>query len=165
MATQKAADKLRETEALFRTTVENLPINLVVYDRDYRILYMNPALATICAKLCNLSPEELVGRRGAELLPQPIWGPLNEHTERAIATRERQSYDLATNLPGHGQTVREWTIVPLTGPDGAVDRILSMSLDVTIQRRLVAELREADQRKSQFIAVLSHELRNPLAAI
>ena len=30
---------------------------------------------------------------------------------------------------------------------------------------MVQELREADQRKSDFIAVLSHELRNPLAAI
>ena len=30
---------------------------------------------------------------------------------------------------------------------------------------MLAELREADQRKSEFIAVLSHELRNPLAAI
>lgn len=33
------------------------------------------------------------------------------------------------------------------------------------QQRLVTELREADRRKSEFIAVLSHELRNPLAAI
>ena len=40
-----------------------------------------------------------------------------------------------------------------------------MSVDVTAQRRLVQELRDADQRKSGFIAVLSHELRNPLAAI
>jgi CheY-like chemotaxis protein/nitrogen-specific signal transduction histidine kinase len=40
-----------------------------------------------------------------------------------------------------------------------------MSHDVTAQRRLVDELREADERKSAFIAMLSHELRNPLAAI
>ena len=53
MADENWADKLRETEELFRTTVENLPINLVLYDRDYRILYMNPALATICAAICN----------------------------------------------------------------------------------------------------------------
>ena len=40
-----------------------------------------------------------------------------------------------------------------------------MSHDITAQRRLVDSLREADQRKSEFIGVLSHELRNPLAAI
>jgi CheY-like chemotaxis protein len=40
-----------------------------------------------------------------------------------------------------------------------------MSHDVTAQRRLVDELRKADDRKSAFIAMLSHELRNPLAAI
>jgi PAS domain S-box-containing protein len=165
MATQEWAGRLRETEELFRTAVENLPINMVLYDREYRVLYMNPALAAICAKICTRTPEELVGLRGAELWPAPIWGPLYEHTERAVATRERQSYDLATNLPGHGPTVREWTIVPLVGPGGDVDRILTMSMDVTVQRRMLAELREADQRKSEFIAVLSHELRNPLAAI
>ena len=32
-------------------------------------------------------------------------------------------------------------------------------------RKLVAELEEADKNKNQFIGVLSHELRNPLAAI
>ena len=60
MAGGKWAEKLRETEELFRTTVENLPINLVLYDRDYRILYMNPALAAICAAICRRTP----GRAG-----------------------------------------------------------------------------------------------------
>src|SRR6476659_2111757 len=161
----KWAENLRETEALFRTTVENLPINLVLYDREYRILYMNPTLAAICAAICKRSPEDLAGMRGPELWPAPIWQPLFEHTERAVATRERQTYDLATNLPGRGPSVREWTVVPLVGSAGEIDRILAMSLDVTAQRRLVQELRDADQRKSEFIAVLSHELRNPLAAI
>ena len=165
MAGGKWAENLRETDELFRTTVENLPINLVLYDREYRILYMNPALAAIAAAICKRPPEELVGLRGAELWPPPIWEPLHEHTERAVATRERQTYELATNLPGRGHTVREWTVVPLVDAAGEVDRILAMSVDVTAQRRLVQELRDADQRKSEFIAVLSHELRNPLAAI
>jgi len=165
MADENWADKLRATEELFRTTVENLPINVVLYDRDYRILYMNPALAKICAAICRRTPDELVGLRGAELWPPPIWDPLYQHTERAVATRERQSYELATDLPGHGKSVREWTVVPLVGPTGEVDRILTMSHDVTAQRQMLEALRETDQRKSEFIAVLSHELRNPLAAI
>lgn len=165
MAGEKWAEKLGETAELFRITVENLPINLVLYDREYRILYMNPALATICAAICKRPPEELVGMRGPELWPPPLWNPLFEHTERAVATRARQTYDLATNFPGRGPSVREWTVVPLVGPGGDIDRMLAISTDVTEQRRMVQELREADQRKSDFIAVLSHELRNPLAAI
>jgi signal transduction histidine kinase/CheY-like chemotaxis protein len=37
--------------------------------------------------------------------------------------------------------------------------------DVTERRRIESELREADRRKDEFLGMLAHELRNPLAAI
>jgi CheY-like chemotaxis protein len=37
--------------------------------------------------------------------------------------------------------------------------------DFVVHARLHRELREADRRKDEFLAVLAHELRNPLAAI
>src|ERR1044071_9739472 len=40
-----------------------------------------------------------------------------------------------------------------------------MAIDVTEQRRAEEAVREADQRKTDFLATLSHELRNPLAPI
>jgi len=47
-----------------------------------------------------------------------------------------------------------------------------IALDLTKLKRseherelLVAQLRQADQRKDEFLAVLAHELRNPLAPI
>ncbi len=159
------AQKLRESEERFRTTVENIPINLVLYDRDFRLRYLNPALSHQCAAKLNISRAELIGKFGHELWPEPLWEPLRRHGELAIQTGERQTYELANALPGGAAFVRKWTIVPLFGSDGEVDQLLVMSEDVTAQRRLVEELREADRRKSDFIAVLSHELRNPLAAI
>jgi PAS domain S-box-containing protein len=44
-------------------------------------------------------------------------------------------------------------------------RIAGAFLDVTERRREEEAVREADRRKSQFLALLSHELRNPLAPI
>ena len=37
--------------------------------------------------------------------------------------------------------------------------------DVTEARRLAEESRQADRRKDEFLAMLGHELRNPLAPI
>ena len=43
--------------------------------------------------------------------------------------------------------------------------ILGMLTDITDRKRAEEELRSADRRKEEFLAVLSHELRNPLAPI
>jgi signal transduction histidine kinase len=38
-------------------------------------------------------------------------------------------------------------------------------VDITTRKKAELELREADRRKDEFIALLAHELRNPLAPI
>jgi PAS domain S-box-containing protein len=159
------ADQLRQSEELFRITVDNMPDNLVLYDRGWRIVYVNSALARVCERFTGKPAPELLGLRGEDIWPENIWLPLRNHGERAIATKERQTYETVLEFPQMARTVRQWTVVPLAGPDGEVRQILAMSHDVSAQHRLVDELREADERKSGFIAMLSHELRNPLAAI
>jgi signal transduction histidine kinase len=61
---------------------------------------------------------------------------------------------------------------PLKDEQGQVTGIFVLGADVTDRtraevalRRSEAELREADRRKDEFLAMLAHELRNPLAPI
>jgi PAS domain S-box-containing protein len=45
------------------------------------------------------------------------------------------------------------------------ERTVGAEIDVTERKRIEMDLRTADRRKDEFLATLSHELRNPLAPI
>jgi PAS domain S-box-containing protein len=55
--------------------------------------------------------------------------------------------------------------IPIRDTEGRVIRWFGTNTDITEHRELEMSLRKADRRKDEFLATLSHELRNPLAAI
>ena len=54
---------------------------------------------------------------------------------------------------------------PIRDPSGAVVGIFVEGSDVTLRKQIEDELRAANRQKDQFLAMLAHELRNPLAPI
>lgn len=50
-------------------------------------------------------------------------------------------------------------------PDARPLSMIGTVLDITERRRMVESLEQADRRKDEFLAMLAHELRNPLAPI
>jgi signal transduction histidine kinase len=86
---------------------------------------------------------------------------------RALGTRSV----VAVPLVARGQTLGVFTIASATpGRYGQADLELAQEVarratSAIDNARLYREIQRADQRKSEFIAVLSHELRNPLAPI
>ncbi len=61
---------------------------------------------------------------------------------------------------GHGRTD-----FASEGADRRPVKMVSTAMDITEQLNIEQALREADQRKDEFLAMLAHELRNPLAPI
>lgn len=66
----------------------------------------------------------------------------------------------------------DFVFMPLRDPGGAVSGVLVHGVDLTDRYRaeaatlrLAADLAESDRRKTEFLATLAHELRNPLAPI
>ena len=65
-----------------------------------------------------------------------------------------------------------YKVLTVTDPTGRAVALATVSQDITERRRLedhlqelAADLSEADRRKDEFLAMLAHELRNPLAPI
>ena len=55
--------------------------------------------------------------------------------------------------------------LPVHDASGRIVRWFGTNTDITERRRAEEALREADRRKDEFIALLAHELRNPLAPL
>ena len=61
-----------------------------------------------------------------------------------------------------------WTLsraVPLLDADGRVVEWIGAASDITERKAAEEKLRESDRRKDEFLAMLAHELRNPIAPI
>ncbi|MET3918418.1 signal transduction histidine kinase/CheY-like chemotaxis protein [Variovorax sp. OAS795] len=74
----------------------------------------------------------------------------------------REEYRLAGSHPPRWLSV--WG-TPQTDDAGVVAGIFGVVQESTVRKQMEQDLREADQKKDEFLAVLAHELRNPLAPI
>jgi PAS domain S-box-containing protein len=123
-------------------------------------------------KLFGYRPEEIIGRSITLLLP-----PERLHEEAEILARLRtgqssERLETVRVTKGGRRIYVSISVSPLRDRDGAIIGASKIVHDIT--DRKIAEvamrereeaLREADRRKDEFLAVLSHELRNPLAPI
>ena len=56
-------------------------------------------------------------------------------------------------------------VVPLVDEEGNPKGSVGAFLDITARHQAEKALKEADQRKDEFLATLAHELRTPLSAL
>jgi PAS domain S-box-containing protein len=158
-------DRIRAEEALrLRAHVTHTPLAAIEWDSDYRVKSFSPRAET----LFGWSADEVIGKRVDEIpwVPEEDW-PSVRGVMRAMSLGECTTNVHANrNLRKDGSVIRcEWYNSALHDSGGKLVSVLSLVLDVTERERAAEALRDADRCKTEFLAVLSHELRNPLAPI
>jgi len=128
-------------------------------------------------EITNDSYLELIGRR--ELIGKAAREALPEVTGQGFFELLDQVYQSGEPFVGHAVPLRvqrapgealeeryiDFVYQPIRGPKGEVEGIFVEGSDVTVRKRVEDDLRAANRQKDQFLAMLAHELRNPLAPI
>jgi PAS domain S-box-containing protein len=153
--------QLRHSEEEIRFISESTPAVLWRATPDGLLDYLSPR----AAEYCGTSPDSLLGRGYLAFL----------HPDDVSPTVDLWSHARGTGVPFEAEyrlrradgTYRWHLARALARRDasGTITRWYGSVVDVDGRRRAEVALREADRRKDEFLALLAHELRNPLAPI
>ena len=164
----RAAAESEKLRRIYHAALSNTPDLVYVFDLQHRFIYANEALL----KMWGRTAEESVGRTCLDLGYEPWHAAMHDREiEQVVATRA----PIRGEVPftgTEGRRIYDYIFVPVVGPGGDVVAVAGTTRDVTERKaaeQAIGEqaerLREADRAKDEFLATLSHELRNPLAPL
>ncbi|HEY6080005.1 MAG TPA: chemotaxis protein CheB [Polyangiaceae bacterium] len=158
-----AEDALFHERYLLNSLLASVPDAIYFKDARGRFIRANHALAS---RLGLDDPRDAVGKSGFEL--PDFAQALEAHQQDDVVLRSgvAQHYQLERRTDAEGREA--WDLVtrlPLSDPSGSVVGVIGIFRDVTEQKLNQERIHEAVTRRDQFLAMLSHELRNPLGAV
>jgi signal transduction histidine kinase/ActR/RegA family two-component response regulator len=158
----------RASDIEFRELLEQLPAAAYTTDGEGLITYYNrhalllwgraPLLNDPVDRYCGSF--RLFDTTGTPIPHEQCWMALALHEDRSYNGKEI----LIERADGSRRTVLAHAN-PIHDERGSVRAAVNVLVDITDRSLAELKLREADEAKTEFLAMLAHELRNPLAAM
>jgi PAS domain S-box-containing protein len=162
-----AENALRQSEQRFASFMQHLPGAAWMKDLKGRYVYANH----VAEKSYGLAGAELYGKTDYDLFPPEVAAQLMCSDRTVVKTGEslQTLEDLYARFEVRHSLVTKF---PIRDHTGNVALVAGVAVDVTERKKYEEELKsstqqlaEANRHKDEFLAMLAHELRNPLAPI
>ena len=167
---RRAEEKARATARELESTFDAISDPMCLLDREGRVVRCNQAMT----RFVGATEQELIGRGHQSFLPEAGSGAVSDPFRRMVESGARE----VQNVQHRDRWLRV-TCDPVLDDVAALAGAVYVFSDFTERQRSQeqreqmlareqaarAELEAADRRKDEFLAMLAHELRNPLAAV
>ncbi len=158
-ARQRAEEALERTNQKLTEVLDSIQDDFYVLDREWKFTFVSKRFASRIGKV----PEDFLGNDIWKMFPRHLGTAYEDNLRDAMDKRETRRFEVG------GQYTDAWyrmTVSP------SAEGIAVLGTEITENKRMEEALRdanarllEADERKNEFLGVLSHELRNPLTPI
>jgi PAS domain S-box-containing protein len=159
-ARKLAEDKLSESQARLKVITDSVPALISYVDRDLVYRFVNGAYT----EWFGLAADAIIGRTMQDVLGEQAWAVVGPRM-RAALSGDAVEFEAEAPYAHGGVRWIHASYTPHRHPAEGVIGVVVMVADITARRHAEDALRDADRRKDEFLAILAHELRNPLAPI
>jgi PAS domain S-box-containing protein len=159
-AAREASEALRESWTKLKAVLDSVTAIVYVKDLDGRYIMVN---RHFCDTL-RMPEAHLLGKRDDDLFAEGLAADYRAH-DQAVA--EGGAPKPFTEQFDHPDGRHDYLSLkfPLRSEAGAIYATGAVCTDITEMKRLEQRLIETDRLKDRFLAVLAHELRQPLQAL
>jgi PAS domain S-box-containing protein len=154
--TARAQAALRKERDQSRYVFDTMNEGFAMLDPDCRVVQMNAE----GLRIARLTAQEVIGRRVCDVWPQVEESDLGKLYRDVMQSQRAASVEYRRELPDHQVSWIEVRAFPALNGGIAI-----FYRDINKRKLAEEKLKQADRRKDEFVAMLAHELRNPLAPI
>ncbi len=156
----RAQQALRAATEQLHIVTDTMSAPVTRCSRDLRYVWVSKPYA----QWLGVPAHEIAGRPIAEVIGAAAFAQLRPHFERVLEG-VRVEYEEQVDFRGLGPRWVHVVYTPTFDAAGKPDGWVAVVNDVEERKRAEARLVEEARRKDEFLALLGHELRNPLAPI
>lgn len=165
---ENAEEALRNSEALYQSLVESLPLNIYRKDIVGRYIFAN----TLFKTTIGVEKEDIIGKTVFDIL-EPIEAEKSQLDHQKVLATGQSIEDVEQHFNPDGSSVyMQFLRTPVYDAHGALVGSQGMFWDITERKLAEQELEKAtkaaeaaNRAKGDFLANMSHEIRTPMNGI